>query len=91
MLSSAEVVVLIGLLTCILGGGTIIVAVNSRRLREEESARNALYAVRKHQRLLRRIELLEAEAPDYETWLDGLRSKVDRQFFHKGRDTHPEP
>jgi len=33
------------------------------------------------QRLRRRIELLEAEAPDYEVWLEELHSKVDRQFF----------
>jgi hypothetical protein len=78
MLTGTEVVALIGVLSCIIGSG--IVAINSKQLREEEAERSALYAIHERERLLRRIEMLEAEAPDYDIWLRELHSTVDQQF-----------
>jgi hypothetical protein len=69
---------MIGVLACAIGSG--IVAINSKQLREEEAERSALYAIHEHERRQRRIEMLEAEAPDYDIWLRELHSTVDRQF-----------
>jgi 5-bromo-4-chloroindolyl phosphate hydrolysis protein len=73
-------VILMGILASI----PIILAIIfiSAYIQDRKDEREA-YASREPQRLQRRIELLEAEAPDYEVWLEALHAKVDRQFFSR--------
>jgi uncharacterized protein YlxW (UPF0749 family) len=91
MLNSTEVTVLISVLACILGGGAVIVAINSRQLRKEETERKELHAAREHEKRQHRIEQLEAESPDYESWLQDLHSKShqgDKALVERiGRDS----
>jgi len=71
-------VILMGILAIIFIGLAVILIGAHIENRKQAAMVRAQY---ESNSLRRRIALLEAEAPDYEVWLEELHSKVNRQFF----------